>query len=603
MGNPNSSGALSSLYQLLLFKRIESSLYAFYMSLQNIKLREAELKSEIGTENWDKILEKYNQALLEKEEDIGSFSEAAERAASEEKSVRLSKEDVLRWIEEDTKAIDEFISLYFHPLMKDKANPLSLEDPKIEAFIDTLRNERFRKALVFTEYIATSEYLAHRLALQAEGGIRIKFAAVSALTKEDTVASVLDRFAPVGRKAQNLDPAQEIDLLISTDMLSEGVNLQDADLLINFDLPWNPMRIVQRVGRVNRIGSEKAVTVLNFVPDAVLEDFLNLLKILSSKTTQVTALLGKERAILSSEDEQIDARDIGEAIRKLQSSTSVADIELLSKKSALFTALQGETDEDFFRMELFVASRKLRVRPSDFSGAPLDNGSAHYYCALSATPVAAYRLFEIYGQRDGRRDLLLRLWLRAFKDGHDLRHPSEFLHHDLTEVPGYSMADFANREDVEALEESLSLSFERILEERREQNSPRNLDKRAQKITGRQRDLATLLNTLGRQLNLGESFIDTAVKMRPDAKQVLDEVTTVLRFQQLSADQLRTLSRSMDAHSIDPARTAATPAQHKDIAQVVFDFYDTVVLKDAALRVHLYTRAEIHGRALATIYI
>ncbi len=609
MANPESSGALNSLYRLLLFKRAESSLFAFFKSLQNIKTKETNLREEVNSEDWEKVLERYNQNLLEREEDDALLIDVAGRKPTEpteggEFAARITKEDVLQWIGEDIKAIDWFIHEFFHPIMADVNDPLSLDDPKIEAFIQMLKSTRFRKALVFTEYVATSEYVAHKMqSEEIRGGLRLRFAFVNAQIQQETINNILDRFAPVGRKIKNTDPSLELDLLISTDMLSEGVNLQDADLLVNFDLPWNPMRIVQRVGRVNRIGSENVVRVINFIPDEVLEEFLNLVKILSSKITQVTALLGKEMAILSSDDEEIDPRDIGEALRKVRDSRSVADIELLARKNLLFSALEGETDEDFFRVELFVASRRHRVRPEDFAGAPEDDGRTHYYCAMTPTPSVMYRLYEIHGARDGHRDLLSRTWLRIPANGDaESKHPDEFLLRDL-KGGGYSVADFTNTPDIRRMEDSLSTTFERLLEERRDLNSPRNLDKRAQKVGGRQRDLAVLLQKLAREPALGESFEETVQRIRPQGRQIVDELISVLRVHELSQSQSRILARSLADRAIDPAKSVATPAQFKDLAETVFSLYDNIVMKDAALRTHLYTRSEIQGRAVATLYL
>ncbi|MBI3396201.1 MAG: type III restriction endonuclease subunit R, partial [Spirochaetia bacterium] len=439
-----------------------------------------------------------------------------------------------------------------------------------------------------------------------EGGPKFRFAAVSADTKEETINSVLNRFAPIGRRVKNPNPAQELDVLISTDMLSEGVNLQDADLLINFDLPWNPMRIVQRVGRVNRIGSDNVVRVLNFVPDEVLEQFLNLVQILSSKIAQVTALLGKEMAILSSDDEEIEARDIGESIRKVQASKSVSDIELLARKSTLFSAFEGETPEDFFRMELFVASKRAHVRPSDFLNAPADDGKTHYYCAVSSEPKAAYRLYEIYGKRDHQHDRLARFWLCAGTTGAATasdNHPTEFLRVDPAKEGGFNAADFKNADAVRKMEEEINKAFEQRVEERRDMNSPRNLARRAQQIGGRQKTLATQIDTLIKQGGMGDSFVETAAKQRPDAERLMGDLLNVMESHELAARHLSQLARALADKSIDPSRSEVSPAQFRDLAGVLFDFYDSVVLKDAALRGHLYTRSEIDGRAVATIYL
>ncbi len=79
----------------------------------------------------------------------------------------------------------------------------------------------------------------------------------------------------------------EIEILISTDALSEGVNLQDANAVVNYDLPWNPMTIVQRVGRVNRIGNEKDIDVINYVPSDEIEVIVGVLQKLKQKKFKI----------------------------------------------------------------------------------------------------------------------------------------------------------------------------------------------------------------------------------------------------------------------------------------------------------------------------
>ncbi len=85
----------------------------------------------------------------------------------------------------------------------------------------------------------------------------------------------------------------EIEILISTDALSEGVNLQDANAVVNYDLPWNPMTIVQRVGRVNRIGNEKDIDVINYVPSDEIEVIVGVLQKLKQKNSRYYIGCGK----------------------------------------------------------------------------------------------------------------------------------------------------------------------------------------------------------------------------------------------------------------------------------------------------------------------
>ena len=96
---------------------------------------------------------------------------------------------------------------------------------------------------------------------------------------QTTLNNVLTCFSPVSKDRDVLmpDSGTEIDVLIATDCISEGQNLQDCDYLVNYDIHWNPVRIIQRFGRIDRIGSKnKTIQLVNFWPDLTLDDYINL---------------------------------------------------------------------------------------------------------------------------------------------------------------------------------------------------------------------------------------------------------------------------------------------------------------------------------------
>ncbi|MCX7631970.1 MAG: SNF2-related protein, partial [Turneriella sp.] len=421
----NKSGQqLGALFQVRLFKRIESSLYAFYVSLQNVVQNGNALREKINNGGLEQALKDYSRKLREQglfgpgdeeyAEEIDEYlMEQGEGESEAEFRPEIRAEDVLVWIEEDNQAIGNFIKKYLEPRMQNPADALTLKDDKIDIFLGQLVSERWSKALIFTEFKATAEYLEYRLQEAVKTGkLNIRFAVTTSGDK--AMAEKLDRFAPMGR-GKNIPPDEQLHLLISTDVLAEGVNLQDTDLLINYDLPWNPMRIVQRVGRANRIGSERAVRVVNFIPDDVLENFLKLVKILESKIRQVALLLGKEMAILSSaeEAELFRAEDIGEEIKKVRAVDHVRGYEEVSRRNPIFDQLSGEeSEEDFFRFRLFHAMRSLRLRVTDFAALP--SSETQVYAILrKEEPQNAYALVEVYGKYKEKEKLLRRVWIDA----------------------------------------------------------------------------------------------------------------------------------------------------------------------------------------------
>ncbi len=124
----------------------------------------------------------------------------------------------------------------------------------------------------------------------------LKIGLVTGETETSTKINFIKRFSPSSNNGWNeVRKYGDIEILITTDALSEGINLQDADAVINYDLPWNPMIIVQRVGRVNRIGNEKDITVVNYMPSGEIEVLVGILNKLNEKIDDITLIVGKGR--------------------------------------------------------------------------------------------------------------------------------------------------------------------------------------------------------------------------------------------------------------------------------------------------------------------
>ncbi|OYR72598.1 helicase-related protein [Halorubrum ezzemoulense] len=180
-------------------------------------------------------------------------------------------------------------------------------DPKVERLTDVLNGYDDEKVLVFTQYRATADYV-HRALLNDPDSPLTE--ANSAVVKggDDNKQDVIQRFAPEASGYQQTlaeSGEDELQYVIATDTLSEGVNLQDVSVQISFDLPWNPMRIVQRVGRIDRIGSTDEKYVHNFYPDGDIEAAIKLLKRLQAKINDIALIVGKENNILDPNEDQI----------------------------------------------------------------------------------------------------------------------------------------------------------------------------------------------------------------------------------------------------------------------------------------------------------
>lgn len=174
-----------------------------------------------------------------------------------------------------------------------------------------------KKCLVFTQYMDTAEYLFKNLKDQLQKQGR-KIGILTGKTGAQEREKIIKAFAPRANRSQSfansndlsgqqdiaetfceIEAEKETDILISTDVLSEGQNLQDCNYVVNYDLPWNPMRIVQRVGRVDRIGSEyDTVTAGVFWPENALDENLGLVRRLEQKIADISDVVGLEAPIL-----------------------------------------------------------------------------------------------------------------------------------------------------------------------------------------------------------------------------------------------------------------------------------------------------------------
>lgn len=601
LSNPNreSGKALSGLYILLMFKRIESSIYAFYISLKNILAKEDALRKALQTSSkWEDVLGQFKQNLKGNQEEMNlDFEEDMEDSLSGD---ILDKEEIYKEIESDEKLIQEFLDKFIVPLFKDSSNPLSLVDPKFDYFLTEIKG-RYKKCLTFTEFKSTIDYLNYQL--QKSDGLSVSFAVTSG--SDSDITSKLDRFAPKGRNLpqpqRNHPEFKELDLLISTDVLSEGVNLQDADLLINYDLPWNPMRIVQRIGRVNRIGSENKVRVLNFIPDEALGEFIQLVEILTHKIKQVSLLLGKEMAILSSEDEEINPRTIGEEMQKVRDAGSAVEIENLSHKTNLFSQVAGESEEDIFRMQLHSCSRDNLIRKEDFNSLQSFQKDITYYSILKSDYKYIYHLYEFYGERNDRKDLLARFWVRIDKDfSIEEKHPEELFYKDNIDKTIRTLKDISKEEFLTLLEK-LNAYYIKKLNERKEINSSRKIAKRIHSLAKGQVNLVVTLETLlKKEQNLiGISFSEIVLKIQADALEKLDDLLHVSQTHQIN---MKTLGEMLKRNGLHLEASIPT-SKYKDFAQILLEFYDKVVLNDPSIRGYLYKPEEITGVLLAGIVV
>jgi hypothetical protein len=179
-------------------------------------------------------------------------------------------------------------------------------DPKLPALAHLLSaRPPPARTLIFSEFADTAESLWSELRAIHQVGL---ITGSEARLGMDRCArgEVIRRFAPAANASPEPVPVERVDVLIATDVLAEGLNLQDADAVVSFDLPWNPVRLIQRAGRIDRIGSpHETVVVYNFMPDRDLDVLLGLVRRLRRKLRDVRCGVGQEGAVL--EAAEVDA--------------------------------------------------------------------------------------------------------------------------------------------------------------------------------------------------------------------------------------------------------------------------------------------------------
>jgi SNF2 family DNA or RNA helicase len=403
-GASESTEAMKGLLSTLLLKRLESSIYALDRTVDNMTEREKLVKTVLSTgkateeqmRRWktlrDKYLDEGDQIEFDKV-DINGILEDIDNDLRIFSEIKLSIASVIESMTRVPRESPPCRDFAPECLFPDYADP-KLKTLK-EMLPELLKDDA--RVIVFTQYKDTAEYVFHKLL--ADPG----FASV----KMNIVTGGMDP-AMKRRRAAAFIPNEKDDgtrLIISTDALSEGVNLQRGSVVINYDLPWNPMRIVQRVGRVNRIGSERDITVLNFFPDTELQARIRLISVLNRKISDVSYILVKEIQILS-EDEEFNPEEAARRIFQKVSDGKPSDIEGEGMRGEIGAQVYGEEDLTRDKIVILNKIKELNLKDDDFEQLPEHKGAVYAICDHDMI-----KMFEI---TDGRRGVKIKNILVRF---------------------------------------------------------------------------------------------------------------------------------------------------------------------------------------------
>ena len=287
--------SLQALMTTNLLKRLESSVEAFRITLNKLKNKHAETLSKIDAYNQhgeDKGITDNSSSFENAEPDDESFLEMEEDVTGGKVQIKLSDMDLQSW-EHDLKidiAIVEALLSEMQKITPEDDTKLQHLKKQINDKVLNPINLNNKKVLIFTAFADTANYLYENLSesiLQAHGLHSGKVTGSSSpqSTLRSTsrtnydFESLLTLFSPRSKEKEIVlpDEPNELDILIATDCISEGQNLQDCDYLINYDIHWNPVRIIQRFGRIDRIGSiNTSIQLMNYWPDISLDEYINL---------------------------------------------------------------------------------------------------------------------------------------------------------------------------------------------------------------------------------------------------------------------------------------------------------------------------------------
>ena len=325
---------IRKLMAINLLKRLESSVNSFRLTLTRIRdfindsITAIDKFQESGAGTVD---------VTDFSEDFDTEDNENDPFVGRKSKINLRDMDYVSW-RRDLKADLEVLELLI--LMLKDITPE--HDTKLQQLVADLKNKfehpingSNKKVLIFTAFADTANYLYEQLSSRILNDCGLHTALITGSTEgkctlpklKCTFNDILTYFSPLSKDRDAIHPndTREIDVLIATDCISEGQNLQDCDYLINYDIHWNPVRIIQRFGRIDRIGSKNdVIQLVNYWPDMELDDYIKLKGRVESrmKATVITST-GDDNLLSANEKGDLEYRR--NQLKKLQN--EVVDIE------------------------------------------------------------------------------------------------------------------------------------------------------------------------------------------------------------------------------------------------------------------------------------
>ena len=326
--------SLRILMRINFLKRLESSVDSFRLTLEAVINKINLTVQSIATANQGDI-ESYQSQIDDENFDWESEWGDEENLIGRKINVHVADVDRRKW-QEDLNQDLEILNSIWGKIADIKGK----SDFKLQQLIGLIENKvqhpintDNKKVIIFTAFADTANYLYENI----QGHIKEKYGLNSTLitgskktTNAKSIASdlnpILTCFSPISKGKSQLYPniSESIEILIATDCISEGQNLQDCDYLVNYDIHWNPVRIIQRFGRIDRIGSiNESITMVNFWPDVTLDAYINLKQRVENRMLISNMASTGDDNILNTDDKDLEYRKI--QLQKLQD--EVIDLE------------------------------------------------------------------------------------------------------------------------------------------------------------------------------------------------------------------------------------------------------------------------------------
>lgn len=354
----NREQGIRRLTAINLMKRMESSVHSFNLTLKRIySLIDSTIHS---IDTYDKT----SSVRLELTDisDIDEFDSEDQNGDElftfgKKVKIEIGDMDYKSWRDSLAKDRDtlELLTLMVGDITPEYDSKLQELFRVIKNKLENPINQDNKKIIIFTAFADTAEYLFDNVSKYVKENFGLNTAMVSGSVEGRTTVpklksdlnTVLTCFSPISKDKHLLMPNDktEIDFLIATDCISEGQNLQDCDYLINYDIHWNPVRIIQRFGRIDRIGSKNAfIQLVNFWPDVTLDEYIDLKAKVETRMKIVDMTATGDDNLLSDE-EKTDLEYRKAQLKRLQE--EVVDIEDMSTGISIMDLGLNE-----FRMDL-----------------------------------------------------------------------------------------------------------------------------------------------------------------------------------------------------------------------------------------------------------